>query len=169
MAPMPLIDEVGLPLHESLPLVVGKLNIHNLRDRVRVIASGKLINPANVAWALCLGADFCSLARGFMFSLGCIQALQCNKSSCPTGITTHGLKLQRGLDPANKAERLASFQGQIEYEVGIIAHSCGVKEPRQLSRFHCRVVQDNGISVPLTEIYPDRTPADRQRCQANDN
>lgn len=75
---MPLIDEVGLPLRESLPLVVDKLNVHNLRDRVRVIASGQLINPANVAWALCLGADFCSSARGFMFSLGCIQALQCN-------------------------------------------------------------------------------------------
>ncbi|MDH3634195.1 MAG: FMN-binding glutamate synthase family protein [Gammaproteobacteria bacterium] len=155
-APMPLIDEVGLPLREGLPLVVDKLNLHGLRDRVKVIASGKLVHPAKVAWALCMGADFCTSARGFMFALGCIQALQCNKNTCPTGITTHDVKLQRGLDPVNKAQRVASFQDQIEHEVGIIAHSCGVHEPRQLRRFHCRVVQDNGRSVPLDEIYPDQ-------------
>lgn len=159
-APMPLIDEVGLPLRESLPLMVDKLNIHGLRDRVKVIASGKLINPANVAWALCMGADFCTSARGFMLSLGCIQALQCNKNTCPTGITTHDVKLQRGLDPTNKAVRVAKFQDQIEYEVGIIAHSCGVTEPRQLRRFHCRVVQENGNSIPLSDIYPDKSTAD---------
>ncbi len=156
-APMPLIDEVGLPLREGLPLVVDKLNLHGLRDRVKVIASGKLVHPAKVAWALCMGADFCTSARGFMFSLGCIQALQCNKNTCPTGITTHDVKLQRGLDTLDKAQRVASFQDQIEYEVGIIAHSCGVNEPRQLRRFHCRVVQENGRSIPLDEIYPDQT------------
>ncbi len=154
-APMPLIDEVGLPLRESLPLLVDKLNMHGLRDRIKVVASGKLINPANVAWALCMGADFCTSARGFMFALGCIQSLQCNRNTCPTGVTTHDLRLQRGLDPVDKAERVASFQSQIEHEVGIIAHSCGVPEPRQLRRFHCRVVQDNGNSVPLDQIYPD--------------
>ncbi len=159
-APMPLIDEVGLPLREGLPLMVDKLNQHGLRDRIKVIASGKLVHPAKVAWALCMGADFCTSARGFMFSLGCIQAMQCNKNTCPTGITTHDPKLQRGLDPVNKAERVSNFQDQIEYEVGIIAHSCGVKEPRQLRRFHCRVVQDNGRSIPLNEIYPDQTPVE---------
>ena len=155
-APMPLIDEVGLPLREGLPLVVDKLNLHGLRDRVKVIASGKLVHPAKVAWALCVGADFCVSARGFMFALGCIQALQCNKNTCPTGITTHDVKLQRGLNVANKAERVASFQDQIEHEVGIIAHSCGVHEPRQLRRFHCRVVMDNGRSMPLDELFPDQ-------------
>ena len=155
-APMPLIDEVGLPLREGLPLVVDKLNQHGLRERIKIVASGKLVHPAKVAWALCMGADFCTSARGFMFSLGCIQALQCNKNTCPTGITTHDTKLQRGLNPINKAERVASFQRQIEYEVGIIAHSCGVLEPRQLRRFHCRVVQQNGRSMPLDEIYPDQ-------------
>jgi glutamate synthase domain-containing protein 2 len=159
-APMPLIDEVGLPLRESLPLLVDKLNMHGLRDRIKVVASGKLINPANVAWALCMGADFCTSARGFMFALGCIQSLQCNRNTCPTGVTTHDLRLQRGLDPVDKAERVASFQSQIEHEVGIIAHSCGVPEPRQLRRFHCRVVQDNGNSVPLDQIYPDKMSLD---------
>jgi glutamate synthase domain-containing protein 2 len=156
-APMPLIDDVGLPLRESLPLVVDKLNEYGLRERVKVIASGKLVTPADVAWALCLGADFITSARGFMFSLGCIQALQCNKNTCPTGITTHDKRLQRGLDPKHKAVRVANYARNIVYEVGIIAHSCGVREPRQLARMHARVVTGNGLSIPLNELYPDIT------------
>ena len=154
-APMSLMDNVGMLLRESLPLVVDKLREHGLRDRIRVIASGKLINPAEVAWALCMGADFVNSARGFMFSLGCIQALRCNKDTCPTGITTHNPKLQRGLDPANKAVRVANYARNMEYEVGVIAHSCGVAEPRQLKRYHARVVTESGRSLSLADIYPE--------------
>ena len=88
-APMSLIDYMGLPVRESLPMVVDTLNRHGLRERIRVVCAGKLITPAEVAWALCAGADFVVSARGFMFALGCIQAMQCNKNTCPTGITTH--------------------------------------------------------------------------------
>jgi glutamate synthase domain-containing protein 2 len=155
-APLPLIDDMGLPLRESLPLVIDRLVKHGLRERVKVIASGKLVTPADVAWALCVGADFITTARGFMFALGCIQALQCNKNTCPTGITTHDVKLQRGLVPSDKAQRVANYCRNLHYEVGIIAHSCGVPEPRQLKRFHARIVSDNGKSIPLNELYPER-------------
>ena len=161
-APMPLIDDVGLPLRESLPLLIDKLNEYGLRKRVKVIASGKLITPADVAWALCMGTDFVVSARGFMFSLGCIQALQCNRNTCPTGITTHNKRLQKGLNPADKAVRVASYAKNMVYEVGIIAHSCGVREPRELQRFHARVVGNNGLSVPLSELHPDIQTRDVQ-------
>ena len=154
-APMPLMDDMGLPLKESLPLLIDKLTEYDLRDRVKVICSGKLITPADVAWALCIGADFITSARGFMFALGCIQALQCNKNTCPTGITTHNKKLQRGLDPEDKAVRVKNYATNMTKEVGLIAHSCGVKSPRELKRFHARVVMANGLSVPLNELYPE--------------
>jgi glutamate synthase domain-containing protein 2 len=153
-APMALIDNVGLPIRESLPLVVDLLHRHGLRDRIRVVASGKLTTPANVAWALCIGADFVTSARGFMFALGCIQSLRCNKNTCPTGITTHDPHLQRGLVPADKAARVMRYQQNMEKEVSVIAHSCGVAEARLLRRGHCRVVQNNGRSVSLAELYP---------------
>ena len=161
-APMPLIDTVGLPLREGLPLVVDKLIEHGLRERVRVIASGKLLNPSNVAWAMCMGADFIASARGFMFALGCIQALQCNKNTCPTGITTHNPRLQRGLDPTDKAVRVANFQRNLVHEVDLIAHSCGVKSPRGLKRYHAREVQDNGRSIPLDHLHPLPQPSTAQ-------
>ncbi len=154
-APMSLIDNVGLLIEESLPLVVDKLCYYGLRDRVRVIASGKLINPADAAVALCMGADFINSARGFMFALGCIQALQCNKNTCPTGVTTHNRRLQRGLVPENKAKRVARYSNTMRKEIETIAHSCGVPEPHRLRRFHCRIVGDDGRSVPLDALYPE--------------
>lgn len=153
-APMSLIDYVGLPIKESLPMVADLLSKHGLRERVRVVASGKLITPAEAAWALSAGADFITSARGFMFALGCIQALQCNRNTCPTGITTHNKRLQKGLDPMDKAERVRRYAEFMHYELGIIAHSCGVPEPRRLKRMHCRIVGHDGRSVPLDELYP---------------
>jgi len=154
-APMSLIDNVGLVLRESLPQTVDLLKRYGLRDRTKIVASGKLITPSEVAWAICAGADFVTSARGFMFALGCIQALQCNKNTCPTGVTTHDKRLQRGLDPVDKAERVRRYAENIHHELGVIAHSCGAAEPRRLKRMHCRIVQANGISVPLNELYPD--------------
>jgi len=153
-APQPLIDYVGLPLKESLPLLVNMLEKYNLRGQIKVIASGKLITPSKVAWALAVGADFIVSARGNMFALGCIQALQCNKNTCPTGITTHNPKLQEGLDVQNKALRVANYNKYIHYGIGLIAHSCGVNEPRKLRRDHVRIVTENGLSIALDKLYP---------------
>jgi glutamate synthase domain-containing protein 2 len=108
-APMPLMDSVGMPVRESLPLLVDKLAAAGLRDRVKVIASGKMIIPSEAAWAFCVGADFVNSARGFMFALGCIQAMRCNSNTCPTGVTTHNERLQRGLDPIDKADRVYQY------------------------------------------------------------
>jgi len=158
-APMSLLDYVGMSINESLPRVIDKICEAGLRDRIKVIASGKLINPAEVAWALCVGADFITSARGFMFSLGCIQALQCHQNTCPTGITTHNKKLQRGLVAEQKSIRVANYIKNINYEVGMIAHSCGVHQPCELGRRHARIVQENGTSTLLADIYPDQTPS----------
>ncbi len=166
-APMSLIDYMGLPIKESLPLLIDKLNDYGLRERIKVIASGKLITPGEVAWALCAGADFITSARGFMFALGCIQALQCNKNTCPTGITTHNLHLQSGLDSTIKAERVKNYVQNMVYEIGVIAHSCGVHEPRQLRRFHARIVIANGRSIPLDELYPNHPPQSQVKFAAS--
>jgi glutamate synthase domain-containing protein 2 len=93
-----------------------------------------------------------------MFALGCIQALQCNKNTCPTGITTHDKRLQYGLDPENKAVRVMHYAKNMHKEICTIAHSCGVPEPRQLRRFHARIVMDNGRSVAMSELWPDVAP-----------
>lgn len=154
-APMPLMDSVGLTVKESLPLVVDILVKYGMRERIKIITSGKLITPAEAAWAYCAGTDFVTSARGFMFALGCIQALKCNKNTCPTGITTHKSSLQNGLDPAEKSVRVKNFADKIHYGTNLIAHSCGVPHPRALTRMHCRIVQQGSVSVPLDVLLPN--------------
>jgi glutamate synthase domain-containing protein 2 len=154
------MEGMGLPLRESLPLLVDTLVEQGLRERIRVVCAGKCITAYEVAWALAMGADFVNSARGFMFALGCIQAMRCNENTCPTGITTQDPRLQRGLVVMDKAERVANYARNLMREVGIIAHSCGVDDPRQLRRRHCRVVVDDGLSRSLERLHP--TPVARE-------
>ncbi len=153
-APMPLMDLVGMPIREALPLVADMRARHDLRDRIRLVASGKLVNPGDIAWALAAGADFIVSARGFMFSLGCIQALKCNRNTCPTGITTHDPRFQKGLVPEEKYKRVAAYAKQLSKEVETIAHSVGVAEPRDIRRTHVRIVQADGRSRSMADLYP---------------
>ena len=153
-APMPLMDNVGLPVRESLPLVSDVLHKYGLRERIRTISSGKLVNPSEVAWAIATGADFVTSARGFMFALGCIQSLKCNKNTCPTGVTTHNPRLQKGLNPADKSVKVANYCKKLIQEVQIISHSCGVVRPRLMNRGHVRIVQSDGKSTPMHVLYP---------------
>ncbi len=157
-APMPLIDLVGMSIREALPVAANLRDENGFHDRIRLIASGKLVNPGDVAWALAAGADFVTSARGFMFSLGCIQALKCNKNTCPTGITTHDKRFQKGLVVKDKFERVARYATEIIHEVETIAHSVGVPEPREMRRRHVRITQDGGASLPMNEIIPSFVP-----------
>jgi len=155
-APQILSDHVGLPITESLPLLVDVLSEYGLRERIKIVASGKLVHSAKVAWALCAGADFIVSARGFMFSLGCVQSMQCHKDTCPTGITTHSKYRQRGLVVEDKAERVKQYAHWMNYEINSIAHSCGLGNAREFKREHIRIVQSPGVSRPLDVIHPYR-------------
>ena len=153
-APQPLMDYMGMSIKESLPAVVDTMTRYGLRARIKIIASGKLITPGRAAWALSAGADFIVSARGFMFALGCIQAFQCNKNTCPTGITTHNKKLQRGLVPEDKAARVANYAQKLSTSIGLIAHACGLKQPRELNRGHVRIIEHGGLSRVFADSHP---------------
>ena len=153
-APQALADHMGLPIAEGLPRVVDALLEANLKGRIRVVAAGKLVTSAKAAWALCVGADFVNSARGFMFALGCIQALRCHTNTCPTGITTHNKRLQRGLVVEEKYQRVANYALNMNREIDMIAHSCGCRNARELRREHVRIVASANQSVAFNMLYP---------------
>jgi glutamate synthase domain-containing protein 2 len=153
-APQTLMDHMALPIAEALPRVVDSLIEAGLKPRIKVIASGKLVTSAKAAWALCVGADFVNSARGFMFALGCIQALRCHQNTCPTGITTHNKRLQRGLVVDEKYLRVANYCRNMNREIDMIAHSCGCRHARELRREHVRIVQTANQSVAMNMLYP---------------
>ncbi len=153
-APQTLADFVGLPINESLPILSNLLLKSGLKDEVTLIASGKLVTPDRIGWALAMGADYAVSARGFMLALGCIQSMQCHKDTCPTGITTHNKRLQNGLVVKHKKERVANYARHINTEIEMIAHSCGLKSSSDFNRYNVRIVQTAGVSKLLSELYP---------------
>jgi glutamate synthase domain-containing protein 2 len=163
--PQALADHMALSIEEALPRVVDALIESGLKDRVKVVASGKLVTSARAAWALCVGADFVHTARGFMFALGCIQALRCHQNTCPTGITTHNRRLQRALVVEDKYLRVANYANNLNREIDMIAHSCGVRHARELKREHVRIVQASGQSIALNMLHP--YPALKTAARAN--
>jgi len=159
-APQTLMDHMALPIAEALPRVVDSLLQSDLKSRIRIISAGKLVTSARAAWALCVGADFVNTARGFMFALGCIQARRCHTNTCPTGVTTHNKRLQRGLAVEEKYLRVANYCQNMNKEIDMIAHSCGCRHARELKREHVRIVQSANQSIALNMLYP--YPASRQ-------
>lgn len=153
-SPQALADHMGLPIAEALPRVVDALIETGLKERIKVVASGQLVTPAKAAWALCMGADFINTARGFMFALGCIQALRCHTNACPTGVTTHNKRLQRGLVVEEKFLRVANYAKNMNKEIDMIAHSCGLKHARELRREHVRLVETAHRSVACNTLFP---------------
>ncbi|MBN9697732.1 MAG: FMN-binding glutamate synthase family protein [Zoogloea sp.] len=159
-APQALADHMALSIDEALPRVVDTLIEFGLRERVRVVAAGKLVTSARAAWALACGADFVNTARGFMFSLGCVQAMRCHQNTCPTGITTHDPKLQRGLVVEEKYLRVAHYARNMNKEIDMIAHACGLRHAREFRREHVRRVQADGRSEAFNMLYPYPEPFD---------
>lgn len=145
-APESLADYVGLPITQALPYVAALRYEHGLQNRIRIIASGKLITPDKVAWALCMGADFVSSARGYMFALGCIQAMKCGSGHCPTGVTASVPRLIAGLDPTDKAVRVSNYARRMRDEVEIIAHSCGLTDASHFSPRHVTAIENGSVA-----------------------
>ena len=108
-APKTFMDDLGYPLFPAMEAIVSLMQEQNIRDKFKIITSGKLISAGKQMMALCMGADAFYTARGFMLALGCIQALRCNNNTCPVGITTHSEKLQHGLDIKEKSERIKNY------------------------------------------------------------
>ena len=109
-APPEYSDHVGMPLRDALAFVYDCLNGFGIKDEIKIIASGKVISGFDIIRCLSIGADLCNSARGMMFALGCIQALECHTNTCPTGVATQDPKLTKGLVPEEKSIRVARYQ-----------------------------------------------------------
>lgn len=102
-------DYVGLSIDEALPFVHSSLIGCNLRDKIRVIASGKIVDGFDILKKIALGADVCNVARPMMFAVGCIQALRCHTGNCPTGVTTQNLRRARAINIDDKAIQVKNY------------------------------------------------------------
>jgi len=135
-APAEFLDHVGSPLRQGLVFARNALVGCGLKDEVRLAASGKQVSAFAMAASLALGADWINAGRGFMFSLGCIQSLNCHKNTCPTGIATTDQSRQRGLVVADKAERVYHFHKNTVAALMEVVGAAGCQHPSELTPRH---------------------------------
>jgi glutamate synthase domain-containing protein 2 len=135
-APLEFTDHVGAPLREALLLVHNTLVGLNLRDRIRIGASGKVVTAFDLTRTFALGADWCNAARGFMFALGCIQSQNCHNDRCPTGVATQDPSRWHRLDVPDKAERVKMFHENTLKALKELIAAAGLHHPSELGPEH---------------------------------
>lgn len=153
-APLEFSDYLGEPFPDALIFVHNALVGVGLRGAIRVIASGKVATGFDLVTNFAIGADICNSARGMMFALGCIQSLQCNKNTCPTGVTTNNTRLMRGLVPEAKFTRVANFHQATLASFKELAGAMGVNAVSELTPWHIFKRDDDEIGRSFAEMYP---------------
>ncbi|MCB2087189.1 MAG: FMN-binding glutamate synthase family protein, partial [Sphingomonadaceae bacterium] len=153
-APLELSNSVGMPLREGLVFVRNALVGTGLKPHVRIAASGKIHSGAQMAKAFAMGADWCNAARPFMFSLGCVQSMQCHTGHCPTGIATQTAWRQQGLVVEDKGPRVARFQKQTLHSLREIVVAMGLDNPWHIRPMDMRERINGARSDAIDKIYP---------------
>ena len=152
-APLEFANHIGMPLVEGLTFVVNTLVGAGLRDQIKIGAAGKLVTAFDIARAYALGADWVNSARGFMFSIGCVQAQACHTNHCPVGITTQDKLRQRALDVDSKTKRVANFHKNTLKAVAEMIGAAGLSGPEELQPKHLMVRQKSGQTLSGAKIY----------------
>ncbi|MCY9138299.1 FMN-binding glutamate synthase family protein [Peribacillus frigoritolerans] len=158
-----LADAVGLPIMSALPLVDEMLKKYGVRNRVKLIASGKLTSPDKVAVALAMGADLVNIARGFMISVGCIMAEICHTNHCPAGVATTDSKLQEGLVIEEKQYRVANYVISLREGLFNLAAAAGIDTPTKFERKHIVHKDEWGRVSPIRDITPTSEKVEKLR------
>lgn len=157
-SPVEFSNSMGMPLREGLIFVHDTLVGFSLRDDIKIIVAGKIITGFHMARALAFGADGCNSARAMMLSIGCIQALQCNLNTCPTGVATQNPSLVRGLVVEDKAPRAKRYHEATIHSFLELVAAAGLNDPSELTRGH--ISKRIGLLDVKTfdEIYPEMEP-----------
>ncbi|MCL9809709.1 FMN-binding glutamate synthase family protein [Flavobacterium luminosum] len=157
-APPEYADHVGMPLRDALAFVYDCLNGFGIKDEIKIIASGKVVSGFDIIRCLSIGADLCNSARGMMFALGCIQALECHTNTCPTGVATQDPKLTKGLVPEEKSIRVARFQQETVKSAMELMASAGIHHPNGVTRDVISTRVERNKIETYAETFPELEP-----------
>jgi glutamate synthase domain-containing protein 2 len=159
-APLEFMDHLGMPLRDGLSFVHAALMGANLRNQIRLGASGKITSAFDMARVMALGADWCNAGRGFMFAVGCIQAQQCHTDRCPTGVATQDPMRQRGINVPTKAVRVAQFHKETVKALAELIAAAGLEHPRELTAHYLMQRAAPDRVVTFAELYRVLAPGE---------
>jgi glutamate synthase domain-containing protein 2 len=153
-APPEFTNFVGMPLLDALAFADSALTGFGIRKEMKLIASGKILTGFHILRAMALGADTTNCARAMMMALGCIQALECNKNTCPTGVATQDPYFMKGLVVEDKTVRVANYhKNTVDSFVELMA-AAGISSSDQINRSHVYRRVFMNLVKTYSEIYP---------------
>lgn len=152
-APLEFSNYVGTPLLEGLSFVKRTLEKYELKDQIKIIASGKAIDAFDVVKLKAVGADVIGMARSFMLSLGCIQARECNLDTCPVGVATQDDDLVKGLVVEDKNERVKNYHTKTIAAVKEMVAAMGKESIQEINAKHVFRRNKAGEIIALDQIY----------------
>jgi len=144
-----MADTLGLPIYSGLSILHDTLVRHEVRDRVKIIASGMLATADKMAIALSMGADLINVARAAMNTVGCIGAHQCQTNHCPVGVTSHLPHLEAGLVVEEKRFRTANYLATMRQGVFMLGASCGIDTPIKFENKHVTYRDKNNTTKTI--------------------
>jgi glutamate synthase (ferredoxin) len=147
-----MADSVGLPSEAAIMIADETLNRFGIRDRMKIIASGKKFSADRIAIALAMGADLINIARGYMLSVGCISSQVCSSGHCPVGVATTNPKLQEALVVDEKKYRVLNYTVTLREELFTLAAAAGLKSPTEFNEKHIVYKTEEGIVKHLLDI-----------------
>ncbi|MBO1004114.1 FMN-binding glutamate synthase family protein [Pseudogracilibacillus auburnensis] len=159
-----MADSLGLPIYSGIHILDKTLRKYDVRDNVKIIASGMLATADKMAIALSLGADLIYIARAAMNTVGCINAGKCHTNLCPVGITSHLPHLEAGVVVEEKRFRTANYLRTMREGLFMLGASCGIDSPSKFSHKHIALREANNDvrkienffnvdeSVPMTRM-----------------
>jgi glutamate synthase domain-containing protein 2 len=153
-APPEFSNSVGMPMLDALAFADNALRGFGVRNEMKLIASGKILTGFNIMRAIALGADTCNSARAMMMALGCIQALECHKNTCPTGVATQNPVLANGLVIDEKKGRVANYHKNTVESFVELMGAAGIDNPDKINRSHIYRRVFMNLVKTYEEIYP---------------
>jgi hypothetical protein len=109
---------------------------------------------------MAIGADWCNSARGFMFSLGCIQSLSCHTDRCPTGVTTQDPSRNRALVVPHKIERVYNYHRATLQALAELLAAAGLEHPQQIRPIHFSQRSSTTEVCSFAKLYPSLRPGE---------
>ena len=151
-APLELMESVGLATDNALYILDAMLKKYNIRQDIKIIASGKILTPDDVIITMCMGADAVGIARGFMMSGGCIRARMCSGFGthvCPVGMATQDEKKRASYLVVRKGHEIASYHINLIKGMKMMMAVMGIDRINKLDKSKLTFKDRNG------EIYFD--------------
>lgn len=153
-APAEFSNSVGTPYIEGLVFAYDTLIGYNIKKDIKLIAAGKVVTGFHIFRSIALGADLCYSARAMMMALGCIQALECNHNTCPTGIATNDPAFMKGLVVGDKKVRVANYHEETVHGFVELMAAAGIDDPDKINRYHINRRNTQHTSNRYDQLFP---------------